>query len=138
MILDTTVVFDMIVPGPATKDAVSLIDQDEPLFAPDHLRCELAGALTRAVRRGDVKADFARTALSDAEAILPILEPTAPLIDAAFALSLELHHPLYDCLFLAHAERRATRLVTSDQRFIDKLQGTSHARHITHTSRWRD
>ena len=35
-----------------------------------------------------------------------------------------LSHPVYDCLYLALAEREGTRLITADQPFVERVAGT--------------
>jgi predicted nucleic acid-binding protein len=64
---------------------------------------------------------------------------TAPvtIIDAdellerrALELALALEHPIYDCVYLALAERMDRRLVTADRRFIKTLSGTEHAARV--------
>jgi predicted nucleic acid-binding protein len=137
VIVDTSVVIEALIPSALSGAALKLLTSTLAPRAPDFLLVELAGALTKAVRRRDITAEFAAEALASSHAVLPQVEPTRPLIDRAFVLSLELTHPLYDCLFLAQAERRAMPLVTADRRFVDKLKGTAHAATITHLADWR-
>ncbi|MBI3682117.1 MAG: type II toxin-antitoxin system VapC family toxin [Acidobacteria bacterium] len=40
------------------------------------------------------------------------------LLDSAFELSLDLHHPVYDCVYIALALRRDMPLVTADERLV--------------------
>ena len=136
MIVDTSVMFDALVPGSLSTAARMLLTSSLDLRAPDLIAIEIPGALTKAVRRGVVSAAFASAAHASTAQVLPILEPTEPLLDRSFALSLELAHPLYDCIFLAHAEARATTLVTSDRRFSEKLKGTPYGRSVVHLADW--
>ncbi|MDF3061236.1 MAG: type toxin-antitoxin system VapC family toxin [Microvirga sp.] len=136
MIVDTSVVVDALVPGSLSAAAREFLLRSSDLRAPDLLAVEIAGALTRAVRRGDISEEFARSAHRASPQLLPALEATAPLLDRSFSLSLELAHPLYDCVFLALAEARATTLVSSDRRFTDKLKCSPHKRAVTHLSDW--
>jgi predicted nucleic acid-binding protein len=130
VIIDTSVLFDAVVDGPRSGAARSLLFSTENLSSPDILLVEMAGALTRAVRRKDVSEDYARAAYALANGSLPRIEDSAPLIPKAFALSLELSHPCSDCVFLALAESRSVPLATSDARFVRKLAGTGYARLI--------
>ena len=137
MIVDTSVIVEALVPGPWTASALLLVGSDIQFFAPGHLRVEVGGALTRAVRRRDITVEYATRAYADLPRVLPHLESTASLLDRGFALSLELSHPMYDCLFLAHAEQRAMLLVTADRRFVDKVQTTLYAQRVVHLADWR-
>ena len=53
---------------------------------------------------------------------------TAPLAPRATAMALDLDHAIYDCFYLALAEREDAPLVTADRRFLGKLE----------RSPWRD
>ena len=43
------------------------------------------------------------------------------------ALARELDHPVYDCFYLALAEREGVQLLTADARLIGRLAGTARA-----------
>jgi predicted nucleic acid-binding protein len=51
------------------------------------------------------------------------LVATIDLLDRAFSLSLDLDHPIYDCLYLALALDTDARLVTADRRFTRVVRG---------------
>lgn len=128
MILDTSVLFDTVIEGDRSPAARDLVLETELLSAPDLIRIELAGALTRAVRRKYISADHARAAMVLADGLLPELESSLGLTQRAFELSLDLVHPCSDCVFLALAEREGRPLATADARFANKLTGTPYAR----------
>ncbi len=44
----------------------------------------------------------------------------------ALELALELRHPVYDCVYLALAERLDRKLITADRRFLRGLADTEH------------
>jgi predicted nucleic acid-binding protein len=136
LIVDTSVLLDAFIATPFTSKAKALFGSSEELFAPDHLRIEAPGALTKAVRRGDITPEFAMRVYGQLASFMPSLEPSATLSDRGFALSLELEHPFYDCLFLALAERRASRLITLDARLVRKLAGTPYGRYVIYLPDW--
>ena len=59
-------------------------------------------------------------AVHDIARVLPTIIPSAELIGRAVDLARRLFHPLYDCLFLALAERCDTVLVFADQEFVGR------------------
>lgn len=128
MIVDTSALFDAIIDGARSRKVRSLLSTTEQTSSPDIIRVELAGALTRSVRRKEMSEDYARAAYELAERSLPKIENSASLMPRAFQLSLELAHPCSDCVFLALAESQDVVLATSDARFARKLAGTSYAR----------
>jgi predicted nucleic acid-binding protein len=49
---------------------------------------------------------------------------TVWLASRAFEIAAELRHPVYDCFYLALAEREEASLVTADRRLIGRLAGS--------------
>ena len=72
------------------------------------------------------------------DVILRFYTEAKPLIDCALAIALYLRHPIYDCLYLACAERAGTRLVTADWKFLAALAGTSLASLAVHMDAFTD
>lgn len=137
MILDTSVLYDSLIDAPLSEAARALISSGTRLRSPDLILVEIAGAITRAVRRKDLDERQAKPLYASVLRVLPEIDPSALLIDRAFALSLELRHPLSDCVFLAHAESLGDSLITNDRRFVEKLKETPHARHIAALADWQ-
>jgi predicted nucleic acid-binding protein len=137
VIVDTSVLLDAFIETPFTASARALFLSGRDLFAPDHLYLEALGALTRMVRRGDITPAVAGRIQARLPTFMPNLESSDVVADRSFALSLELSHPLYDCVFLALAERRDCALVTLDRKFVRKLTGTPFARHVVHLADWQ-
>jgi predicted nucleic acid-binding protein len=46
------------------------------------------------------------------------LRPTGPLLPRAMDMARHLGHPVYDCVYLALAEREDAAFVTADQRLV--------------------
>ncbi len=128
MILDTSVLYDVVVDGARSETARRFIRQAETLWSPDLIRIEMASALTRSVRRKEMSGAAAQAAYRVAASLVPDVEDSTLLISRAFEMSLDLFHPCADCVFLALAEGRSVPLATSDARFARKLAGTSYAR----------
>lgn len=137
MIIDTSVLYDSLVDAPFSNHARALMRSDEPLRSPDLILIEIASALTRAVRRGDLANTVAVSLHERARRIAPETDPAERLIDRAFTLSLELRHPVSDCIFLAQAEALADTLATADEHFLRKLTGTPYAARAIHVGDWR-
>jgi predicted nucleic acid-binding protein len=52
----------------------------------------------------------------------PIMHPYEPLLDRAVDISSKTRAGLYDCLYVALAEREGCELVTDDQKLIANLK----------------
>ncbi len=89
---------------------------DDDLVAPSLIAAELGNTLWKAVRRGRI--DLA-DALSGIEAALTWFQSLVPLEELrvrALALAIDLKHPIYDCFYIALAERERCGLITADAR----------------------
>lgn len=104
-----------------------LVKSQERLIAPDLLIPEFANAAWKAVEFGGASAIAAREAVADIESQIDELIPSVELKDRALAIALELHHPAYDCFYLALAEQRDCQLVTADDRLIRRCGETQFA-----------
>ncbi len=122
-VLDSSVAFKWVVPERDTPRAVQLRDSFRAgvhdLIAPDVFPLELAHALTRAERQARVY--DAVTRLIDVLATAPILIPSLPLLLRAADMSSNLRVGVYDCLYVALAEREACELITADTRLLANL-----------------
>lgn len=94
------------------------------LLAPDVFLVEAAHALTRAQRQGKITAAEVRRFMADLLTSLPQLHPYAPLLARAIEISLQARHNVYDCLYVALAEREGCTLLTADDKLVGKLQPT--------------
>jgi predicted nucleic acid-binding protein len=137
VIVDTSVLYDSLVEARFSGPARDLIRSDVAMRAPDLILVEIGGAITRAVRRGDLTIETARRLHDRARRLTPEVDRSEPFVERAFALSLELQHPVSDCIFLAQAEMQADVLVTGDEHFLRKLAGTAHADRAIHVKDWR-
>ena len=88
------------------------------LLAPSLVHAEIGSAIWRAVLRGDVPAAEARRDLKVAVGHYRRIIPLAELADRALELAMRLRHPIYDCFYLALAERERCPLITADRRLI--------------------
>jgi predicted nucleic acid-binding protein len=86
------------------------------VLAPELMLTEVANALWRLQRAGQLEVDGLQRRLSRAVELVDVIEPDRHLQAEALALACHLDHPVYDCLYLALARREAAVLVTADQR----------------------
>jgi len=120
-IVDASLAVKWITGERGREKANELFASGEQLAGPFLLRVEVMAAIARKTRFHEITpAD----ALASADLWSAILNGDISLIpeDAdlprALALSIELDHPLEDCVYLALAERLDAPLVTADERFV--------------------
>lgn len=113
-VVDASVAVKWVVPENGSDRARSLAQAK--LEAPDLLIVECANILWKKVRLGHLTrreaTDCLRLLLDMPVAVVASRE----LLDSALRLSLELDHPVYDCLYLALALQRRFPLVTADEK----------------------
>ena len=116
LVVDASVAVKWLVREDGSDEAHALLGT--VLHAPTFLRMEVGNVLRTLARRGDLSQDDARAAF-DHLLLAPVRlhEPSSALLRGALDLALGLHHPIYDCLYLALAIEIAAPLVTADERF---------------------
>jgi predicted nucleic acid-binding protein len=67
--------------------------------------------------------DYLEVAIAHYQRIIPLVE----LADAAVALAIRLKHPIYDCFYLALAERERCALITADARLVEAAKGIKNS-----------
>jgi predicted nucleic acid-binding protein len=92
------------------------------LLAPDVFPIEIAHALTRAERQARIATSQAAFLWADIMSTTPLLILSSPLIPRAIQISSSERAGVYDCLYVALAEREGCDLLTADEKLIKKLQ----------------
>ncbi len=117
LVIDASVAAKWILPQEHSPNANALRNEQD-LIAPSLIAAEIGSAIWKAVRRGTVL--HAEAAASLSAALLPFgaLVAEETLCVRALALALQLRHPIYDCFYLALAERENAPVATSDEGMI--------------------
>ena len=123
VVVDASVAVKWYVDETGSDLALSLLDRDDLLLlAPDIFLAEIVNALLRQSRAGQLTAEAFDTALGDLSLTAPQLIASARLLERAVAIARRLAHPVYDCLYLALAERWETVFVTADVEFVTRCR----------------
>jgi predicted nucleic acid-binding protein len=123
LVVDASVAVKWVLPEVGSERAVAIRTTDEDLIAPSLACAEIGSAIWRAALRGDLAAAEAREYLKIAIAHYQRIILLEELTDAAITLAIRLKHPIYDCFYLALAERERCTLVTADARLIAAAKG---------------
>ena len=118
LVIDASVAVKWFVRESGTESALRLLEGDALLIAPEIFRPEAVNALLKQHRRGQLGDDLLDRALSGLELNMPQLVASGSLMERATSIARRLRHPIYDCLYLALAERWSTAFVTADARFV--------------------
>jgi predicted nucleic acid-binding protein len=85
---------------------------------------EAAHAIARAERRGIIKRPLGAKRLAAVLRNAPHLHPYLPLLRRAYEIASHARIGVYDCLYVALAEREVCELITSDVRLLTTLKPT--------------
>jgi predicted nucleic acid-binding protein len=125
-VLDASAALCWVLPRPNSAKALRLRADFQnavhELSAPSVFSGEVASALTKAERQKLIPVGDARPLLGQVLRTPPVLHPFEPLLDRAEDISSQTRSGLYDCLYVALAEREGCELVTDDQKLIANLK----------------
>lgn len=119
IIVDSSVVVKWFVDEGHAAEALKL--RSGALAAPDFLVVECVNVFWKKVRKREMDEARVRPAIEALNLFGIDLWPAARLADQAYEIARALDHAVYDCFYLALAERLAAPLVTADTRLINKL-----------------
>jgi predicted nucleic acid-binding protein len=124
IVLDASVAVKAYFEEAGSDEATALLIGQERLLAPELIRIEVAAALCRRVRKGELAADEAKVRcghwLARLKEGLFTLTSDQELLPDAIELASEIKLPLQDCLYLAAARRLDAELITADRTFQER------------------
>jgi predicted nucleic acid-binding protein len=132
VVVDASVAVKWFVKEAARERALEILDESER-HAPDLIIAEVGNVAWKKAIRGEVTSEQARFICTSLRRYFAVLHRSETLADHAIEIALRLRHPIYDCLYLACAQRTGARFVTADRRLlaaIDRTQLASLAVHI--------
>ena len=138
IVVDANVAVHWTIASSFSDHAERLLRSDVPLIAPDFIIVEVTNAFYFTIRERTDRVARALDGLEFLPRWFSELVPAATLRYRAMTYCMELEHPAYDCFYLALAESRSTRLVTTDENFIRKVKNVSlYANSIVHLVDWK-
>jgi predicted nucleic acid-binding protein len=137
LVVDASVVVKWFVEEDLADEAATLLHRPILLYAPDLIVSEVTNAAWKYFVRGTIsRAQAEVIALSLPRSPLH-LTASIFLHQRALELAIELRHSVYDCLYLACAERVGGRVVTADRALLRKVKGSSFADLVVSLPDWR-
>jgi predicted nucleic acid-binding protein len=124
LVVDASVAAKWYLAEADSDRAAVLLTGDGEFYAPTLLQVEVAAAITRRHRAGGLDDGDARLKLMHARRFIVApafhLIDNADLLERASEISLQLRHPVQDCLYIACAERVRGDLVTGDATLLKR------------------
>ncbi len=125
-VLDSNIAFKWVVPEIDSAKATQLRDEYRQglheLVSPDVFPIEVAHALTRAERQGRLKPPQGWALWLSVMSDGPHFEPYLALMPRAYLISSSERIGVYDCLYIALAERENCELLTADDKLVKTLK----------------
>ena len=119
IVVDASVAVKWFLSEAGEDEAAEILEGPDHLVAPALIRLEVAGAILRRFREGDLSERRAREASRAWDDMLEHrvvqLVPSRDLFDEAVELAFEVRHTISDCLYLVLAKRLDTHVVTADE-----------------------
>src|SRR5438552_770484 len=126
LVLDSSVAIKWVLPEVDTPKTVRLRNEFREgvheLLTPDVFPIEVAHALTRAERKGTITLPMSIRRLNNVLSYPPVMHPYLSLLPRAISISSATRQGVYDCLYVALAEREGCELLTADDKLIKNLQ----------------
>ena len=125
IVVDASVALKWLLPEPDSALAEQVALSDASLIAPGLIIAEACNAVWKRLRRGEVRAEQAEIVAARLPHFFDALMTDAPLAPLAMRIARSLDHPVYDCFYLALAEREDARMVTADRHLIGRVRATA-------------
>jgi predicted nucleic acid-binding protein len=124
--LDSSVALKWVLPEPHADKSIRLRNafhqSVHELIAPDIFPIETLHALTKAERQRRIAAGSGHILWQSILADCPALHSHIALLDRAYEIASAARIGIYDCVYVALAEREGCELVTADDRLVQNLQ----------------
>jgi predicted nucleic acid-binding protein len=119
-VVDASVIGAAIFNEVASAEARRFLAKGPHLIAPDLLIVEITSLAAKKVWRNEATDEVGRRALAALGDFIGEFVPAGRLAPRAFALAAAHRFSAYDALYLALAESRSRRLITLDDRMIER------------------
>ncbi|HTQ14360.1 MAG TPA: type II toxin-antitoxin system VapC family toxin [Rhizomicrobium sp.] len=109
------------------RDLARALQSSEQVIAPEWILAEVLNIMWKNVRTGIAGADQVALVVQSLPRQFVKLFPVLPLLARAAEICLDLDHPIYDCFYVALAERERCTLVTADRKLYAKTRRTKYS-----------
>lgn len=130
IVVDASVIIKLYFQEDDSLVAEQRLAQAEELLAPELIWIEIANAIWKRRRRGEISDAAASGILMQAMRLPLHIHPSADLLDDALRLAIGHDRTVYDSLYLALAVGTRSVMVTADRRLVRSLAGTPLAKHV--------
>ncbi len=129
-VVDSSVAVKWFLAEPDHALAVALTKLADELHAPEFVIAEVTNVAWKEAIRRNITTEQAR-AIAAQIVRSPVRFVAIPVLhERALRIALEVNHSVYDCLYLACAERLGAYLITADKSLSNKTRSTTYANFV--------
>lgn len=118
LVIDANVGLKWFIEESRSPAARKILDKGASFIAPDIFIPEICNVVWKKVKNQEIIAEQGQAIVSNVPMVLDHIVPSSEVAKRAFALAVQFNHPVYDCLYLALAERESISLVTDDAKLV--------------------
>ncbi len=122
LVIDASVATKWVLSEPDSDRAAQLREIENDFIAPALIVAEIGNAIWKRVTWKEIAQDDAVRAAEIAVSLLSRLTPMDDLVGRALEIAVALKHPIYDCFYLALAERERAPLMCADGPLFEKAK----------------
>ena len=124
LVLDASAALEAVLGRTKAVVVLDFIETANTVRAPELYSAEVANALRKHVRAGDLELEEAQKALRIALDLIDSTTPSRELAVEALATAAAYDHPVYDALYAITARRTGATVCTLDRRLAALLEAT--------------
>jgi predicted nucleic acid-binding protein len=118
LVIDANVGLKWFIEEPRSTAARKILEKGASFIAPDIVIPEICNVVWKKVKNHEITAEQGQAIVTNVPMILDHIVPSSELAQRAFDLAVQSNHPVYDCLYLALAERESITLITDDAKLV--------------------
>ena len=130
LVIDANVGLKWFIEEPRSSAARKILNKGASFIAPDIVIPDICNVVWKKVKNQEVTSVQGQAIVTNVSMIFDHIVPSSELAQRAFGLAVQFNHPVYDCLYLALAERESITLVTDDAKLVSVAKKAKLARFV--------
>lgn len=122
LVLDASAALEALLGRPRAAAIIEVLEAADRVSAPDLYFAEIANALWKHVRAGELSKEDAQQLVAIGESMVNISFPALDMAPEALAAASAFDHPVDDALYAVVARRDGSAVCTLDQRLTKLLE----------------
>ena len=128
LVIDANVALKWFIEEPRSPAARKILEKRAAFIAPDIFIPEICNVVWKKVKNQEITAEQGQAIVTNVPTVLDHIVPSSEVAKRAFDLAVQFNHPVYDCLYLALAERESITLITDDAKLVTVAKKAKLAR----------